>query len=319
MSITSGFFNSVDGDRTYNARDMSMYFRGLISDGVFENVDGKLQVTAGSGMAVNVASGRAVIDCQWVNNDATETLAIDPAEVGKKRYDVIALRLDMTESGRAISLVVKKGTAAATNPTVPTRTWTENIKELFLARVTINSNTTAISQALISDLRGTAYCGYVTGLIDQVDTAQLFAQYKTACETYYEEMTTKFDAYMLQQQQAFNSWFSTLTEQLHVDTSIVKYQYSATINDASGYIDNITMPISEYTEGDILFLHIGGVLLVEGTEFIITKVGAEYIISFPNRLKAGSNGIPIAIIVIKSVIGEGILSNEIDLINGEVI
>lgn len=67
MAITSGFFNSVNGDRVYNAREISMYFDGLISDGVYESVGGKLQVTAtGLGMQVTVAAGRAIIDCQWL-------------------------------------------------------------------------------------------------------------------------------------------------------------------------------------------------------------------------------------------------------------
>lgn len=34
MAITCGFFDSVSGDRTYDADQMSTYFEGLISDGV---------------------------------------------------------------------------------------------------------------------------------------------------------------------------------------------------------------------------------------------------------------------------------------------
>ena len=37
MSMRSGFFNSVDGDRLYNAEDMTMPYRNLISNGVFPN------------------------------------------------------------------------------------------------------------------------------------------------------------------------------------------------------------------------------------------------------------------------------------------
>ena len=35
MAIKYGFFNSVSGDRKYNADDISNYFLKLISDGVF--------------------------------------------------------------------------------------------------------------------------------------------------------------------------------------------------------------------------------------------------------------------------------------------
>ena len=51
MAVTYGFFNSVlvNGmqDRRYNADQMSTYFKGLISDGVYQNVGGGLQVRAG--------------------------------------------------------------------------------------------------------------------------------------------------------------------------------------------------------------------------------------------------------------------------------
>ena len=34
MSLTSGFYNSLDGDRTYNAEQMSELFDGIINDGI---------------------------------------------------------------------------------------------------------------------------------------------------------------------------------------------------------------------------------------------------------------------------------------------
>lgn len=32
MAVTYGFFNSVNGDRKYNADQMSSYFEGLVTD-----------------------------------------------------------------------------------------------------------------------------------------------------------------------------------------------------------------------------------------------------------------------------------------------
>lgn len=70
MPVTYGFFNSVEGDRRYDADQMSNYFKGLISNGVYEGVGSALQVLAGTGMSVNVQTGRAIIDCKWINLDA---------------------------------------------------------------------------------------------------------------------------------------------------------------------------------------------------------------------------------------------------------
>ena len=79
--VTYGFFNSVDGDRKYSADQMSNYFKGLISDGVYEGLGSALVVTAGDGMAVNVGTGRAIIDCKWINLDGVESLPISPASL----------------------------------------------------------------------------------------------------------------------------------------------------------------------------------------------------------------------------------------------
>lgn len=331
MAMTSGFFNSVDGDRKYNARDISMYFNGLVSDGVFENLGGKLQVTAdGTGMTVNVATGRALIDCQWFSNDAIETLSIEPASVSAKRVDAIVLKLDMTDNGRAITLYVKRGTEFTSGRVVPPRIWTETVKELYIAQINVGAGVSTISQSNIVDTRGTSYCPYVTGLIDQVDTAQLFEQYQASCEEYYNEMTKAFDEYIAEKQQAFNSWFSTLTETLHVDTSVMKYQYTEkdkvnqnTVTDDDGnlLIVTTTMNLAEYADGDILLLFIGGILLNENTDYTVSGTGSETVFTFPNgfRISSTTETLPLTAVVLKSVIGAGVVSTMIDDINGEVI
>lgn len=301
MSITSGFFNSVDGDRLYNAREMSMYFKGLISDGVYESVGGKLKVTAGTGMTVNVADGRAMIDCQWFNSDAIETLQIDAADVGKKRKDAIALRLDLNESARNITLYVKKGTATAGTPALPARTWTASVKELYLGYVTISATTTAITTSMITDLRGTSSCPYVTGIVEQVDAADLFEQYQASCEEFYAEMTKQFNDYFTARKNEFDEFLSTLTSELKIDTSIAKYQSYNVYKSETGYIESISMPLAEYESGDVVFIHIGGVLLVEGVEYTIGGgVGTGATISFPNRLKDNGAGVPITVIILKN-------------------
>lgn len=320
MAITSGFFNSVDGDRLYNARDISMYFNGLVSDGVYENVGAKLQVTAaGGGMKINVGSGRALIDCQWFNNDATETLTLDPASVSASRVDAVVLRLDLTDSGRAITLFIKRGTEFTSGRVVPPLVWNAEIKEFYLAQINVKAGKTAITQADIVDTRGTIYCPYVTGLIKQVDTAELFAQYQSACEQYFNDMTTAFNAYIAEKQQAFNNWFSDLTEQLHVDNAVLKYQDYKEITG-----DLISLPLSqfipEYENGDIVLIHIGGVMLTEGVDYNLNHLPDVTLIEFINQIKQPASGkIPLTIIVLKSVIGGSVVSAEIDEINGVVI
>ena len=46
MSVSSGFFNSLNGDRKYNAAQMSAIFDGLIIDGVFASIGTAFAVKA---------------------------------------------------------------------------------------------------------------------------------------------------------------------------------------------------------------------------------------------------------------------------------
>ena len=64
MAVTYGFVDSINGDRTYNADDISNYFLKLISNGVFATPSTSMQVQAATGMNVNVAAGWGFINCK---------------------------------------------------------------------------------------------------------------------------------------------------------------------------------------------------------------------------------------------------------------
>lgn len=298
MAVTYGFFNSVSGDRLYNADQMSTYFEGLVSSGVFENVGDRLQVTAGTGMSVNVGTGRAIISSKWVKNDAALNLPISAADVQKNRIDAIAIRFDAT--ARTVSIVAKEGTATTGAATPPTRATGADVYELFLAYVSVPKTTTTITQDLITDLRWSANCGWVTGLIKQVTTSDLYDQWAAAYNAYYAQSTAMFNAYMSAKQTEFNTWFAHLTQQLNVDTTL--HQYQNTVSTSSG-TSEINIGISEYdSDYDLLLAYIGGVLLVQGDDYVITGTGdaAKITLTLPT---VGVNDV--TFIVIKSVIGEG--------------
>lgn len=297
MAIKSGFFNSVNGDRKYNAEDMSHYFEGLITDGIFESIGDKFQVTAGSGMTVNVGTGRAMIDCHWMKNDATYSIAIDAADVQLNRYDCVVIKLDLNDSARKMSIELIKGTPGK-HALVPVFNDTQTVKYLWIAAIYVAAGVTSITQGRIYDMRGKARCPYVTGLIEQVDTSQLFAQWQDACEQYYDEMTTEMTAFFTDKQNEFESWFDTLTGTLTVDTYIQKYQNSYTI---TAETTELTIGISEYDSSkDILFVNINGVQFVEDLEYTISGTGANAKIILNNSVRADNQ---ITFIVLKSKIG----------------
>ena len=286
MAVTYGFFNSVEGDRTYNADQMSEYFDGLVSNGVYESVGGALQVTAvSSGMAVNVQTGRAIINCKWLSNDSVLTLDITQAHAVLNRYTAVVLRLDIVN--RLMTITTKDG-ANASDPVKPTMQNDSTMIELCLAYIYVGAGVGSITQANITDMRGTNLCGWVTGLIRQVDTSQLFLQYQTAFENYYTQMTTEF-----------NNWFNTLTSELNVNTYIQKF-YKRTVL-ASGSSNIIPMNMTGYTydSSDIISVYINGLYAAPDVDYYLDTTQSPPQVH-PNASAAGTE---VLIVVLKSRIG----------------
>ena len=261
MAVTCGFFNSKSGDRKYNAEQMSMYFDKLITSGVFPNPSTQLQVVIGGGMTVNVLPGRGLINCRWVNNDANCPLTIDASDVSLDRIDAVIMKLDLTEDVRDIHFEVKKGTPSS-NPVAPSMTRTEYIQEYCLATITVKKLATEITQAEIKDMRpNTAVCGWVTHLIDQVDTSTLFAQWESAYQQFYDGSND-----------TFNTWFQHLQET--VSGGAVLKAYAKTYVTSEDAESEIPIGIEEYArETDIFCAYINGMKLIPETDFSIDTMG----------------------------------------------
>lgn len=159
MAITSGFFNSLNGDRKYNAEDFGELFSGVLSDGIFDNEEGTaLQVIPNSSVdrGVYISSGRAWFNDIWIKNDSNYPLYLDQYDQNFSRYDAIVLKIDKTDAVRAASFEVVKGTPSS-SPTVPEvlANPSEDVYQYILATVRITPGMGKISASYINDYRGT--------------------------------------------------------------------------------------------------------------------------------------------------------------------
>lgn len=252
MAVTYGFFDSINGDRTYNADQISDYFLKLISNGVFATPADAMQVQAASGLTVNVSAGWGFINCKWINNDNNYNIQLDAADATFDRIDRIVMKLDRSSEHRYITLEAKKGTPAST-PVPPELTRVGDIYELSLAQVAVAANATTITQAEITDERpDTSVCGFVTGLIDQIDTTGLFAQFTAA----------------------FNGWFNEIKDEVRTTTIVLRlHSYYETVD-----VDETTIPIqiSDYNETlDILYVYINGLKLIPGVDYTVDGTNIE--------------------------------------------
>ena len=166
MALESGFFNSISGDRKYNAEEISRYFENILSSGIFKRINNCLKVSAGNGMALTVAPGAGLIDCHWFRARAAETVTIPTAHAVLPRFDTVVARLDMSDGVRAINLMVVSGTPAE-NPVAPDPMRTATVYDLVLALVYVPAGAAEITSANLTDVRENEwYCGWVQSLVD---------------------------------------------------------------------------------------------------------------------------------------------------------
>lgn len=178
MALESGFFNSANGDRLYNAEDISRYFENIMSSGIFKRITDCLKVSAGSGMTLTVAPGAGLIDCHWFRTRTAESVTIPTPHAVLPRFDVVVARLDMSDAVRAITLMAVSGEPAQT-PVAPEPIRTATVYDLVLALVYVPAGASAIVDANLTDVRANEwYCGYVHSLVDTPAMQALHSRYR---------------------------------------------------------------------------------------------------------------------------------------------
>lgn len=207
-----GFFdaylNGEEYDRVYLAQHFAAYFASFIGNGVYAEHSNQLQVMemATPQMQIGIERGQGWINGYWYENTDTLYIPVDVADGVLNRIDSVVLRLGFSE--RNMWLAVKKGTPAV-NPIAPEVTRTADYYELQLATISIPAGSIKITQAQITDTRmNQDVCGWVTGVVKQLDTTTLFNQF----ESYFEEFKNL-------NENEFTAWFDHIKGQLSEDAA----------------------------------------------------------------------------------------------------
>lgn len=194
--FTSGFFNSINSDRRYNAEQMAAIFDGLITDGIFDSIGDHFQVTpASSGLGVNIGTGRAWLNQTWSYNDTAYPVTLGAASSSLARKDLICLKVDKSSAVRSNSLVVIAGTPAA-SPVEPmvTDDTTNGIYYHKLAAVTVQAGATSISSADITNYIGLSTgTPYVTGILSSTTVDELWSQWDGEFNDWWDDIKATLD------------------------------------------------------------------------------------------------------------------------------
>lgn len=210
MSVTSGFFNSLNSDRRYNAEQMSAIFNGIIKDGIFASIGTAFTVSADAGFTVNIGIGRAWFDSIWVYNDAILPLTFDESEIVLDRIDAVVIEINKTEEVRAGSIKIIKG-SPATFPSRPTLTKNAYVTQYPLAYVDVKAGRSSITQSMITSMIGTSDCPYITGILQVQNIDNIVAQWQAQWAEWYKNQTEMGNIQLDQMTDAWDQWFSSAT------------------------------------------------------------------------------------------------------------
>ena len=290
MALYGYYFNSMlvngEHDRTYNAESFCEFLKGIISDGVLANPSNNLQVTANYGMNIVVKAGEGWISGHKMLVDADYQLAVATADTALNRIDRVVFALNKKD--RVMQIYVKTGTPAS-SPVAPGVVNTSELIELSLATITVNKNTSVISQSMIKDTRyDTKVCGIVHSLIEQLDTSTTFAQYDDA----------------------FNTWFASLKEDLVSNTIFIEKKSVYTTSVANTKTIAIPTELLYGDALDVLHVYVNGFRLVEGVQYtktdttitftpVISAIGTK--IEITNWKTMGSDDVQSAVEIISDL------------------
>lgn len=314
MSVTYGFYNSINGDRKYNALEMSSIFDGIIVDGVYMSIGDALNVKSSGGMGITVGIGRAWFNHTWTLNDSIMPLTLESSDVLLNRIDAVVLEINNDSDVRKNTIKILKGTPAS-NPVKPSLIKSEMVNQYPLAYITIGKGVLSISQSNIENAVGTSACPYVTGVLKGMDIDKLVAQWGAQWAEWLSSNTDAWKAFMSDNT---NEWKSFMAKN--------KNEWSALINGNTSefetWFEHMKDQLSEDAAGNLQLqvdnlnnAALGGDFVLKGSPVSVEYMGANRIASitaYGETPQGGTTEAPVALTGVDSVqvCGKNMLPNK---------
>ena len=220
MSVSSGFFNSLNGDRKYNAAQMSAIFDGLIIDGIFASIGTAFAVKAAGGLTVNIGVGKAWFDHTWTVNDSILPMTAPEAEVLLDRIDAVVLEVNGTESVRENTIKFVKGNPSSA-PSRPTLTNEGNVHQYPLCYIYRKYGTAIINQADITPMVGTESTPFVTGILQTISLDELLGKWQDELDRFTDARSQEVDDWIAQEESDFTAWFNKMKADLQQEQTVL--------------------------------------------------------------------------------------------------
>lgn len=349
MTISSGFFNSHNHDRLYDAEQLSSIFDGVIIDGVYENYGDAFMITANpeANSSVLVGTGRAWFDHTWTLNDSTYALQLDPPNEMLGRIDAIVIDVDHRDDVRKNSIIYIKGSEST--PDIPPALVNEELHHQYpIAYITRPAGPDSpISQSQIDYQVGTTgECPIVTGILESQNLENIWQQLNAEFDEWWDGVKATLDENTVTNLQ---NQINELKEKIEGDDALVglltkpvyeKFKkgnyglsassYSAEPDDGTGFywstVEDAQCGAFFLPDGYVVHTwinknnHISGnvkisVDLIDKSGIVKTEESNEYSVSSSNNGAVGINVFPISIDHFPVEYGVVILSSPTEVVS----
>jgi hypothetical protein len=153
VTLQFGFYNSSNGDRIYDAEDISELFDSIIGDGIVRGFGSEFKVTALGGTSLSIGTGRSWFRSTWTWNDNDMPYTAEAADAANTRIDAIILEVDKSAASRTNSIRTIKGVAAS-SAVRPTLEQTDTKGQYPIAWITRRAGVATVLQSDISPAVG---------------------------------------------------------------------------------------------------------------------------------------------------------------------
>lgn len=196
-NFTYGFYNAINGDRAYDAIQMSEIFDGVIADGVYATVGDSFMVKENldEDNIITIGSGRAWFNHTWNKLDTKMIFSCPAPEPNTYRIDAIVIEVDEPNRMNAIKWVL--GTPS-NSPVKPSLKNTDGVYQHPIAYVRRLPGNTKIEQQYIENMVGTTSTPFVTGVIKSIDVSNLYAQWAAAWDAWFKKTDSSWESIKMQ-------------------------------------------------------------------------------------------------------------------------
>lgn len=167
MALRSGFYNSQNEDRPYDATDMNNILSMIVESGIDKNYGEQFRPELYRNMQIKIHPGRAYINGNWVTLDSDMYQTLDAADPTNPRID--ALILSWNSNSRAITLRYAVGKPSA-NPVTPNISFGSWIREMVFCYIHIPAGATSVYDGVTFTSKiGTSSAPYLRSKLDPPD------------------------------------------------------------------------------------------------------------------------------------------------------